>query len=98
MEFVKGGIVLLFLSINDLRSSGLCCRIYRTPSAPVGYADDLATYSTSTYNLDKAINEVAARGCTWRYSFNAKKNGILVNGEDKYENAWNIVTYLQCWV
>ena len=75
--------------INDLKHSGLCCKIYMTLSTPVGYADDLATCSTSKFKLDKAINVVAAHGRTWRYNFNAKKSGILVYGEDKSESVWN---------
>ena len=35
--------------ITELKVSGLCCKLYRTPSTPVGYADDLATCSTSKY-------------------------------------------------
>ena len=42
--------------ITDLKASGLCYRLYRTPSTPVGYADDLATCSTSKFKLDRAIN------------------------------------------
>ena len=76
--------------LNELKCSGLCCKLYRTPSTPVGYADDLATCSTSKYNLDKAINVVATHGRTWRYDFNAKKSGILVYGEDKAENSRNV--------
>ena len=56
----------------------------------MGYADDLATCSTSKYNLDKAINVVATHGRTWRYDFNAKISGILVYGEDKAENIRNV--------
>ena len=48
--------------IVDLKSSGLCCMLYRTPSTPVGYAYDLATCSTSKYKLDRAIDIVAAHG------------------------------------
>ena len=76
--------------LNELKCSGLCCKLYRTPSTPMGYADDLATCSTSKYNLDKAINVVATHGRTWRYDFNAKKSGILVYGEDKAENSRNV--------
>ena len=47
-----------------LKSSGLRCKKYRMPSTPVGYADNLAMCSTSKYNLDKAIDTVAAHGRT----------------------------------
>ena len=77
--------------ITDLKASGLCCRLYRTPSTPVGYADDLAMCSTSIFKLDRAIDIVAAHGHIWRYSFNAKKSGILVYGEDKRESSQNAV-------
>ena len=75
--------------INDLKHSGLCCKIYMIPSMPVGYADDLATCSTSKYKLEQAIDVVAAHGRTWRYNFNAKKSGILVYGEERSENLRN---------
>ena len=55
----------------------------------MGYADDLATCSTSKHNLDRAIDRVAAHGRTWRYDFNAKKSGILVYGEKSVENNQN---------
>ena len=55
----------------------------------MGYADDLATCSTSKFKLDRAIDIVAAHGRTWRYNFNAKKSRILVYGEDKRENTRN---------
>ena len=77
--------------ITELKVSGLCCKLYRTPSTPVGYADDLTTCSTSKYNLDKAIDIVAAHGGTWRYDFNAKKSGILVYGEDIPESCRNVL-------
>ena len=97
-EFIRAGGFLSLLKytvfinslLNELKCSGLCCKLYRTTSTPVGYADDLATCSTSKYNLDKAINVVATHGRTWRYDFNAKKSGILVYGEDKAENSRNV--------
>ena len=56
----------------------------------MGYADDLATRSTSKHNLDRAIDIVAAHGRTWRYDFNAKKSGILVYGEERAESIQNV--------
>ena len=56
---------------------------------PVGYADDLATCSTSKCNLNKAIDCVPAHGFTWRYDFNAKKSGILVYSENIAESNQN---------
>ena len=53
---------------------------------PVGYADDLATCSTSKYKSDKAIEVVAAQGRTRRYD---KNSGILVYGEDRTESNQN---------
>ena len=41
--------------IAELESSGLCCKIYKLPGSPVGYADDLAACS-----LDKQSVEGAA--------------------------------------
>ena len=54
---------------------------------PVGYADDLATCSTSKYKSDKAIEVVAAQGRTRRYD---KNSGILVYGEDRTESDQNL--------
>ena len=77
--------------ITELKISGLCCKLYRTPSTPVGYADDLATCSISKYNLDKAIDIVAAHRRTWQYDFNAKESVILVYGEDRLESCRNVL-------
>ena len=97
VEYIRGVLSLLkytvFINslILELKSSGLCCKLYRTPSTPVGYADDLATCSTSMYNLDRAIDIVASHGRTLWYNVNAKKSGILVYSEDKHESGQNSI-------
>ena len=39
--------VFINLLLFQLKSSGHCCKIYHLPSAPVGYADDLASGSVN---------------------------------------------------
>ena len=85
-QFLLKYTVFINSLILELKSSGLCCKLYRTSSTPVGYADDLATCSTSMYNLDRAIDIVASHGRTLRYNVNAKKSGILYYGDDKHES------------
>ena len=49
--------------LTELKESGLCCKIYRTPSTPLGYADDLAAYCTSKQKLDSSKGIT----CPWVY-------------------------------
>ena len=72
-----------------LRESGLCCSIGRIPSSPVGYADDLAACCVSERKLDGALKVVYQHGCKWRYTYNAKKSGIMVYGETPRANKHN---------
>ena len=69
--------------IIAIRDADICCKIYRTPSAPVGYADDIAACCKIKRNIDRVMKIVGDHGCTWRYDFNASKSGILVFGENK---------------
>ena len=71
--------------IIELEESGLCSVIYDIKSSPVGYADDMATCSTSKNKLDKVMGIVHNHGCKWRYSFNASKSAVLVFGESQKE-------------
>ena len=71
--------------LEELRDSGLCCQIYRTPSVPVGYADDMAAACSTKHNIDMVISKAHEHGCTWRYEFNAKKSAVLVLGETRRE-------------
>ena len=66
----------------ELQNSGLCAKIYNTPSTPQGYADDLATVCLSKRRTDTVMDIVYNHGCKWRYDFNARKSGILVYGEN----------------
>ena len=66
----------------SLRDSGLCAKIYATPSTPLGYADDLAACCLSKRKTDDVMDAVYSHGCTWRYNFNARKSGSLVVGEN----------------
>ena len=62
--------------LTTLRNANICCKIYRTPSTPLGYADDVATCCLSKQKLDRAMDIVYAHGCAWRYGLNAKKVGF----------------------
>ena len=72
--------------IEDLNMSNLCSAIYRIPSSPVGYADDLAASTTSKHKMDQVMGRVFQHGCNWRYSFNACKSAVLVFGETPHES------------
>ena len=72
--------------LDTLEKSRLCCVINRTPSTPVGYADDIATACISKLRTDYTLNIVHEFGCKWRFKFNAKKSAILVYGDTKQEH------------
>ena len=88
MSLMKYTIFINSLLV-DLRHADICCKIYMTPSTPLGYADDVATCCLSKRKIDRAMDIVYNHGCVWRYEFNAKKSGILVYGESKKEHALN---------
>ena len=73
----------------QLKSSGHCCKIYRLPSAPVGYADDIASGCVNEYKLNQVMRIVYKHGCTWRYEFNARKSGVLMYSRERTHNRWN---------
>ena len=75
--------------LKAMQQLKVCCKIYRTPSAPVGYADDIAACCRLKNDLDKVMTAVDNHGRTWRYEFNAKKSGVLVFGETKREHERN---------
>ena len=77
--------------LKAMQQMNICCKIYRTPSAPVGYADDMAACCRIKNDLDKVMTTVENHGRTWRYDFNAKKSGVLVFGETKREHERNSV-------
>ena len=90
MSLMKYAIFINSL-LTDLKKSGLCCKLYRIPSTPLGYADDVATCCLSKQRLDRTMDLVYAHGCTWRYELNAKKSGVLVYGESLKEHKRNSV-------
>ena len=53
----------------------------------MGYADDMATSSTSKNSMDRIMSAVYAHGRKWRYSFNASKSAVLVYGETPAERS-----------
>ena len=75
--------------LKTMQNMNICCKIYRTPSAPLGYADDIAACCRIKNDLDKVMTTVNKHGRTWRYDFNAKKSGVLVFGEGKREHERN---------
>ena len=86
----QGGFLSLFKYvayinslIEDLSRSGMCCEIYKIPSSPVGYADDVASCCLSKYKIDKILDIAYEHSSRWRYNFNPKKCAVLVYGESK---------------
>ena len=75
--------------LRQIRDSGLCCKIYKVPSVPVGYADDMAAACLSKFNIDRVIDIAFKHGCTWRYEFNGDKSAVLVLGESRQEHETN---------
>ena len=89
MSLIKYTVFINSLLVH-LKNSGYCCKLYQTPSTPVGYADDLATACVNNRKLERVMDIVYRHGCTWRYEFNAKKSGVLVYGEDRNEHKHNV--------
>ena len=81
MSLLKYTVYINSLLVQ-LKTSDLCCKIYRLPSAPVGYADDLAAGCIDEYRLNQVMRIVHRHGCTWRYEFNARKSGVLIYNGD----------------
>ena len=90
MSLMKYTVFINSLLVQ-LKNSDICCKLYRTPSTPLGYADDVATCCLSKHKLDRAMTIVHDHGCTWRYELNAKKSGVLVYGETRREHDRNSI-------
>ena len=73
----------------SLQNSRLCCTIYGVSVSPLGYADDIATASTSKVKSDRVLQTVYDHSCKWRNKFNPKKSAVLVYGESQRENKCN---------
>ena len=73
----------------NLQNSKLCCAMYGVSVSPIGYADDIATASTSKGKTDRVLQTVYDHSCKWRYKFNPKKSAVLVYGEGPRENKTN---------
>ena len=67
--------------LRDLSTNGMCCSIYRIPTSPVGYADDLAACTINKHRMDNVMNVVFLHSRTWRYDFNPGKSAVLIYGE-----------------
>ena len=75
--------------IVELEASRLCCVIHGISVSPLGYADDIATASTSKFRTDQTLRIVYGHSCKWRYFFNPKKSSVLVFGESEREHRRN---------
>ena len=71
--------------IRELEHSDVGCTIVGVPTTPVGYADDMATCSTSKPKMDKALSIVSEHAKRWRYRYNNKKSAVMVYGENRSE-------------
>ena len=74
----------------QLEQSQLCCLVSHIPSSPAGYADDLATATTSKVRTDAVHRIVYGYGKKWLFQFNAKKSLVLVYGEKKKAHDFNM--------
>ena len=90
MSLMKYTVFINSLLVQ-LKNSDICSKLYRTPSTPLGYADDVTTCCLSKHKLDRAMTIVHDHGCTWRYELNAKKSGVLVYGETRREHDRNSI-------
>ena len=75
--------------IETPKQSDLCATIYDLKVSPLGYADDIASASTSKNRVDAVLKIVYEHSRKWRYDFNAKKSAILVYGESSNEGKTN---------
>ena len=82
-------VIFINSLLVELKKENICCKLYTTPSTPLGYADDVATCCLTKRRLDRAMDIVHSHGCTWRYELNAKKSGVLVYGETSAEHERN---------
>ena len=82
MSLMKYTIFINSLLVQ-LKNEGICCKIYTTPSTPLGYADDIAAACNTKTKVDRAMEMVYSHGCAWCYNLNAKKSGVLVYGESR---------------
>ena len=92
----QGGVLslvkyIIFIDelLIELERSKLCCTISHIPSRPAGYADDLATATTSKFRSDRVHCIVHNYGRKWRFKFNAAKSAVMVFGEDRKTSAIN---------
>ena len=69
----------------SLSNSGICCTVQGFKVSPLGYADDIASSSTSKQRVDRTLEMVLAHSKLWRYKFNADKSAVLVFGESTAE-------------
>ena len=75
--------------IVELEKSELCSTVCGLKLSPLGYADDIASASTSKHKVDRVLDLVYSHSRKWRYDFNAKKSAILVYGESAQESKTN---------
>ena len=75
--------------LTGLEQSGFFSVVHGLSISSLGYADDVASASTSKNKTDQVLKLVYKHSCTWRYRFNPKKSAILVFGESDKENRVN---------
>ena len=71
--------------IRELKDSNFGCTVVDIATNPVGYADDMATCSTSKQRLDRALDIISNFSNRYHYSYNAKKSAIMVYDESRSE-------------
>ena len=97
VEYTRGGGYLSLMKyiafIDSLlltfENSNFCSALYRGNVSHLGYADDVASASTSKAQTDQVLKIVYNHSCKWRYRFNPKKSAVLVLGEGERENKVN---------
>ena len=70
----------------ELHECGSCVRIYKSPSTPVSYADDMSACRTSKYKMDHVMDTVYRHGRRWSYDYNAETSAVLTYVVNKHEN------------
>ena len=59
-------VVFINSLLIQLAESGRCCTIQGIKTSPLGYADDIASASTSKYKVDNTLLEVYNHSKKWR--------------------------------
>ena len=71
--------------LRILEYEGMRCHVAGIPTNPVGYADVMASASTSKSVVDKTLRTVHNYTNKWRYAYNATKSAVFVFEENPRE-------------